>query len=443
MKKFLTVCLVAMLLLSLWGCADNKTGQPAITSKSNTADQNNATQNLQQSGSVAEKADDGRTILKLAITQLLIPKIQKRVDTFNATNPDYVVEVLDYTPGENEEFDAGIIKLRTDILGGNAPDLMQLEGMPLSALTQKGLLEDLNGYLESDPDLGPDSLVEGAYRALSDESGLHRISPFFYVCGLYGTGSAIGDRQSWTFDELRSFLETHSAVEKPFVNMKVNRLIILTVNQFIQEDGTCNFESPEFISLLNVMKQYGGVEEVYEDNPNRAIASGEYLLSLTYLNGVDDYAALCGELDGDAKMIGMPAQLSSGNIADFPFTFAMLSSSPSKEGCWQFLKTLLDKDYQGGNAAVQDSMALEANSSEIPVLKAAFDAAVAQSSASQSVKDEFVSLVNGLQFTDDIDDRVLEIIVELLPTLYDGSMSAEEVAKTVQDKASIYLSENQ
>lgn len=423
MKKRIAAFLAITLVFSLVGCANKSAGKPS-----------NAT---------AEQTSDGRTILKLAATYQLHPHIQERIDTFNNSNPDYFVEVLDYTPGENEEYDAGSIKLRTDILGGNAPDLIELDGMPLSTLTNKGLLEDLTPYLEKDADLGSDSLVTGAYRALKDESGLHRIAPFFYLSGLYGKASAIGEADSWTFEEMSRFLEKNSTIKKPFVNMKAKRLLSLTVEQFINKDGTCSFDSPQFISLLNVLKKYEGDPGAYVDNQHRAIANGEYLLGITSLGGVNDYAAIRGEMGGDMKMIGMPTQSSSGNVADFPFTFGMLSDSPSKEGCWQFLKTFLDKDYQSADANEQSGEAATAQSGQIPVLKAAFDAAIQQSSAPQGVKEEFVSLVDGMQFANAEHGKVQGIIVDQLPALYDGSKSAEEIAKAVQNKASLYLSENQ
>lgn len=438
-KKLLASCLAAVSLVSLAACGMEPTSPvelPEVESSNPTS------QKQQIAETKAEQADDGRTILRLGVTNPLTPELQERVDSFNAENTEYVIEQVDYSMQEGEGVDSGFLKLRTDIIGGTAPDMLQLENMPVEVLTGKGLLEELSSYIDNDPDLGPDGLVAGARRALSDEDGLHRIAPFFFVSGLYGAASAIGDRDSWTFDELCDFLGENSSVTTPFINMSINMLVGQTVEQFISEDGSCNFESPEFISLLEVMKKYGGGDKVYVDNAGSAIVSGKHLLSITYISGVDDYAALSAEMGGDLKLIGLPSQSGSGNIADFPHSFGMLSSSPSKEGCWQFLRTLFDAEFQGGGLSVDGLDAIIGDSSKIPVLRSAFEADLASSPASQSVKDEFVAIVDGMQYTGTGDYKIVEIIIELLPKLYDGTMSAEELAKEVQTKASIYLSEN-
>ena len=436
MKKIIALCLALTCLVGLIGCGEKNRESKSATIR----------EEQKPALTVAEKAEDGRTILKFAITNILPPKLQERVETFNSTNKEYVVKLVDYTTSKEKgtSFEASLLKLRTDIVSGSAPDIIDLNGLSMQTLTNKGLLEELNPYIEKDPNLGSGSLVEGAYKSLKDETGLHRIAPFFFVSGLYGKKSLVGDKQSWTFDEMVKFLDKNSSVKTPFVNMRMNQLIIQTVNQFVKKDGTCNFDSPEFIELLKLMKKYGNKEPVYEGamNSGRAIASGKYLLSLTYLSGVDDYAVLNGDMNGDLNMIGLPTQSGHGNMADFATTFGMLASSPSKDGCWQFLSSLLDESYQKGSIEFKDDAAIEGSLKEIPILKKAFDESVTKSNAPQDVKSEFVKVVDQLQSATSTESGVLQIIIDQLPKLYDGSNDPQKTAKIIQDKATIFLSEN-
>ena len=63
---------------------------------------------------------------------------------FNRKNERYRIEVEDYSQyNTDEDYSAGLTKLTTELLAGNVPDIIDLNGLPYTQLAAKGLLEDL------------------------------------------------------------------------------------------------------------------------------------------------------------------------------------------------------------------------------------------------------------------------------------------------------------
>lgn len=406
MKRVLSLLLAVTMSLSLTACGNNK--------------------------AESDQTADGRTKLTLA-SFVLLPNIEEKIAEFNNTNEKYYVEVIDYSQYDTaDDFSAGETKLNTDILGGNIPDMIELGKMPVEQYTNKGLLENLLPYIESDADFGKNSLVLGAERALSTDDGLYRIAPSFLLIGLYGLQSEIGDKTSWSFEEMKEFLDSRSDVKAPFINMSMENIVPTTINQFMNADGTADFNSPEFISLLSSLKEYNEKTSEYKEDKNQALLNKEGLLATMYIADISSFDENFKALNGDMNVIGQPTSIGSGNIADFQFSFGMFSDSKNKEGCWEFLRTFLVEEYQ-------DKIV---ETGELPLLKSSFDKMLAASTATEEVKDKFTKIIDATTYSLAIDSFVFSSVREELPALYEGSKTAEVIAEEIQKKVTIYLSEN-
>ncbi|WP_026895512.1 extracellular solute-binding protein [Clostridiisalibacter paucivorans] len=376
-----------------------------------------------------------KTTLTLA-SFVLMPHIEERIVEFNRTNLDYRIEVLDYSKYNTpDDYSAGETKLNTDIVAGNTPDIIELGKTPLEVYTNKGLLEDLNKFLQSDETISKDDLVLGAFNALSTEDGLYRLSPHFSVTTLYGKESKIGDKTSWNLEGLQKFLDSNEDIVQPFINMPpsqiLNSLTMYTMDQFVDaESGECSFDSPEFITLLELVKKFSEDGPVGYKEPNKELLENKGLLATMYMGTAKHFAKADNELNGDLKIIGFPTEEGSGSVADFQFSFGIFSDSKHKDGAWQFLRTLLEEDYQDNIAEF-----------ETPVLLSSYNKMLDKAEIIEEQKEEYNKIINAVTKTSSYDGTLMGIISEEANAFFEGERSAEEVAEAIQSRARIYISE--
>ncbi len=124
----------------------------------------------------------GRTVLTLA-TMGLSSETRARVLEFNRSSSQYRIEVRDYSEyNTSGDASAGLSKLNTEILAGNMPDLLDLsDEIPLRRYASRGLLEDLWPFIDSDPELGREGVMERPLEAAEVDGKLYQIFPRFAI----------------------------------------------------------------------------------------------------------------------------------------------------------------------------------------------------------------------------------------------------------------------
>lgn len=424
MKKLLTLVLATAMVFSMVACGSQK------QAKEESKEAISTNEKLK----VLDPA--GRTKLTLA-SFVLPPDLEDKIAEFNNSNSEYYIEVLDYSQYNTEkDFSAGRTKLNTDIIGGNTPDLIDCRQIPLDQYTNKGLLQDLNEFIDSDEEITKDSFVPGALNSLSTGDSIYRMSPSFTAISLYGKTSKIGDATSWNIKDLNELLKNNSDIKEPFINMPpaqvLHSLIMYSMDEYVDSKaGTSNFNSQEFITLLQTVKQVSNTAQSEYKETNEELLSDKGLLATMYLTGIEGFVKNHNELSGDMNLIGFPTQSGSGNIADFQVSFGVFADSLNKEGAWQFLKTFLDEEYQE-----------EVAEFEIPVMQSAYNQLLEASDATEEQKEEYNQIINNMSKTAQLEKTIMNIITEESTHYFEGEASAEQVSETIQSRASIYLSEN-
>lgn len=427
MKRFLILILAATFAFGMVGC-----GQKDKTDEAASLDKGGYTMNPD----LIAQNTEGKTKLTLACF-VLMPDIEQRIIDFNNTNSEYYIEVLDYSQYNTpDDYSAGETKLNTEILGGNTPDLIELGKMPIETYTNKGLLEDLNNFLSTDVDYSIQSIVPGAYQALSTGNALYRITPSFTAIGLYGKSSMIGDAKSWNATEMKDILDKNADIPTPFINMPTGQLFsslnMYTLNTFIdRSSGISEFNSPQFAAILEIVKQYGGQPEGEYVESIEALMENKALLATSYMGGINQYAEMEEEFAKDINFIGFPTNSGNGNVADFQFSFGMFSDSENKEGCWQFLRSFLDKEYQKKVAEY-----------EIPVEQSVFTETLKASTATEEQKRKYSEFINSITRSSFFDDTLIKMIEEESMQYIEDKRSLDETINAIQSRVSIYLSEN-
>lgn len=85
------------------------------------------------------------------------------VRDFSSLYPEYQVEFVDYEAQYGEQADQ---QLLMDLLYGQSPDLLFVNGLPYEVYARQGLLEDLYPWIDADETLSRTDFTQNLLRAL-------------------------------------------------------------------------------------------------------------------------------------------------------------------------------------------------------------------------------------------------------------------------------------
>ncbi|MBR5356102.1 MAG: extracellular solute-binding protein [Lachnospiraceae bacterium] len=400
--------------------------------------------------------------------------IREDVINFNKTNDKYRIALKDYSIYQSEDnYSAGQEKFNSDVASGNGPDIILTNDMrTVQNCMSKGLFVDLNKYLDNDPDIDKNDLFPNILKAGSYNGKLYEIIPSFYISTLVGKKSLFNGKTSWTMDEFNQFRkslpEGMKIIGEDMSRMDVlNQFTAMCADDYIDmSKPACYFDSPEFISLLEFIKELPENNDDYWMNYDYAKEEAAYRDNKTALyfysmSDIRDYnRILKGTFGEPVTFIGYPVKEGNGSCIQFTSAFAISSKCPDPEAAWQFVKKYLQKDVIKNNYwGIPASMSLFDEMGEEATKKPYYmdgnkkieysDTALINGEwvdIDQITSDEVAELKNfimSVERTGTYHDDILSIIAEDAAPFFEGQKSAEDVVKIIQSRATIYLNEKQ
>lgn len=427
------------------------------------------------------------TVIELAYAHSLEDNIRAQMTDFNAKHRDVNIVTLDYSKyATADDPNAGEWKLITDILNGIiSPDIVfgNPKNSDMVQLTEKKLFTDLTPYFENDDTVNPDTVFGCVKRAFTDEDGkMWGITPFFSLHTLVSTGEILGeyaDLSVWSLEDFLDFSENYStAVMFDFTREFVSTYMNSIYADFCDtKNGVCDFDSDLFVRYIEFLKtlpteaeysaksEYGSVSlteryPYYRDGivPLRKYSLGEGMLAPRYFFGTEDY-----------RMIGFPTAGDTGAVFATRMAFVITSSAENPEICWEFIKSFMHNDYSmwisdPGMTAMKEEYKklIESERGDIRVYEdgvwvsnakaAMFDSiGIPFSTAPYTVEEwdeetaekslEYLDN-EGMRLTDRLPAAVTDIVNEELSAFFAGQGNADDCAKKIQSRVSIWLSEN-
>ncbi|MDE5993203.1 MAG: extracellular solute-binding protein [Oscillospiraceae bacterium] len=421
-----------------------------------------------------EELPDRKLIKLFALT--IDTEIRQQILSFNRNNLEYEIELTSYADYEN-----GSERMNMDMISGNVPDVLILGkdelfyDIPADSYISKGLLANLYDFMKNDPDFDRSDYLENYFKAYEVGGKLYEIVPVFDIITLFGKASRLGEEPGWTMEEFNAITENLTGREilgeyrKDYL---LNRFLYNCSDSYIDRNkGKCYFDSDEFISVLKFCNKFLDETPEYGADTNELmgnIREDRQLMEFTFA-GTPMYfrTAEKGYLGKQVTFKGYPS--SKGNGSSFydmnGVRFAISSKTAVPDGAWKFVKAFLSDEYQ--------DMYSEQQSSGIPIklssLEKKFeneqkpfeyiggdgktyyeeenryytgggwidigypDAADAERAM------EFLKSIETVQRR----DRNLSVIVqEEAGAYFAGQKSAEEVAKTIQNRVQNYLDES-
>ncbi len=365
-----------------------------------------------------EKPEEKRCV-KVAVSYKS-PMLCSAAERYNSTHENSVIELVEYAASEDTEAENTADDLCLEIAAGDYPDIIDLSIIDDIELDSMGMCTDLYPFLDSDDELSRDSFFPGVFTACEKEGKLISL-PAAYKTIFVSAGKS---KFFEDFTELNNAYIMELAEKYPdkllspfHTNSSVYIFDLFDMNQFIDYDSyTCNFNSEEFINILEFCSQYPAEVE-FLTTPDENILTDKaliYLFQVSIFTNPD-----LEKIFGDEEYTVLETNFHYG------IRLAITESCPDKNAAWEFLSEV----YNGESG------------DDFPVTVKQFEEK-RDSFVTQQHYDFAYDILSGTDgFTETLSDDIAIIISEETAECFNGEASPQECAEMLQNRISIYLSE--
>ena len=393
---------------------------------------------------------EGSTILLATTSEYgLDYRIQEAIRQWNLENPQYPIEVVNYSVySDGTDNRAAQMKLTADILSGKIPDIYDfsmasVDTIPSAAqYARRGLLEDLYPYIDNDPELSRGDFFSGILQSLEINGGLYELVPEYSLLTTFASSKAVGAEENWTYKGLNAIVEQSGYFESIF-DERNDRMFLLgniidaSGKKLIDwSAGECHFDSEYFKDLLETMKkmpEYG----VHKDYTSYIKEIQESKGLLYYMNMRDIWmvSTAPGAFGESYCLPGLPEV---GSVIYPLCSFGISAWSENKEQCWEFLRQFLTKEYNGQFYL----------SPRIDGMQAQYDRAwqnvedVADAHPyGQAAMQQILDILDSVDTAARHDAQIWQIVCSEVGAYFAGQRSLEDTVDLIQSRASIYMAE--
>lgn len=374
-------------------------------------------------------------------------KLRDSIIRFNNSDPEYRIEIQPLLYNNESERDRLLIELATseDI------DILDTSFLPDGAL-DAGLLADMLPMIDADETISREDFIPSLLQAMMKHGGLYEYTDKFTLVTLLARPEMFPGRESWTVNQIEELIAQHPEYAPLWQSM--NREMIVTVvswaatAEFIDwENACCSFDSRAFQDWLRLLK------ELLDD---KSPQDEEKLMAFCY-----DFASDAGfssryPFQSDYAVAGFPSTEGTGSFllklgssagesrstVGQNTRIGIMASSKHQEGAWRFVRTLM----------MSESEEDQSISFGIPASRERFERVI-DSSLSNNGEFQGLAMFNaddaqrlreqvyGATKLIHTDKQILLVMQSEINAFLDGQKSAEEAAKQIQSRLSLYLAE--
>ena len=400
--------------------------------------------------------------------------VKQRVVNFNKTSEKYRIVVKEYQQyNTSEDYMAGYTQMNNDILSGSMPDILVADlNMPVENYISKGLIADIGEMIQKDEELSQKEFMENVFDAYKVNDKLYYVIPSFNVRTMIAKKAWVGDRTTWTMKDMQEVVASMPEGSQGIGDLTRDSFFY-TMMQYCGNDfvdvstGKCNFNSPDFINMLNYAKslptEFG---EDYWGEDYWATWQSQYrddrtLLLECYISSARDMTRnINGFFGEDISYIGFPTESGKGSIVIANQKYVISAKSKNQEGAWEFLRYYLTDEYQGtlqwalpvskelfvkqAKEAMEDPYYFDENGEKVTYEDTMYinNEEVKLPNLTQEQVDDYVSFVESVNKPNYYNEAIQNIISEEAAAFYEGQKSAEDVANIIQSRVQIYVNEN-
>ena len=391
------------------------------------------------------------------------------------------VQTQDDSQGKNDY----LSRINTNIMSGTGADIFAMDIIPLHKFTET--LENLEPYMRGDPDFSRADYRQNILDALRYRDGTWFL-PMDYTFNYYAYDTTLvppeiaagfGVVKTWSAEELiRLGIPLYDGSNRLFNAVDFirgpggmfNQLLTENIASFVNlETGRPNFIDGGFSSLLSSVNGYSQQGYILRGITGRPDAG--QVMQRTMGEPTDRFyfklnsnVSLIGQF---SRSVGMMMRISTGGSApaiesndeiagiqantdgSVPFrynqAFAINSQSKNKETAWAFIKFLLSKEMQLSTNAFNFGLPINNEAREEKAGLVFFGNLTTPNNQQRQAFEAYKAAVERL--SDNIncyvvqDTSLNDMIISEAQYFFGGARNADEVARILQNKADLYLSE--
>lgn len=497
MKKLVAIVCAAALTFSVTGCGQTKEASVKQLLSEKLAgeitvscyDTMGYKDFLQNAAKAFEKKNPG-TKIKIE-TYAAMPEV-KTSEIEGAT-----IAVMSSGDDTQERADY-INKINTELMSGEGADVLAMDILPYYKYADGGQLEDLQAYMEADSKFDSSNYCKNVLDAMKYHGGQY-IIPLDYHFNYMAYDSSL-----FTEAEQKN-LQNHSitynklikSAQEPFARVNADsndpirmfgitegsqmfrELLSTDYAKYIDiENKKVHLTDGSFTKLLEEVKEYGQNGYLQPNSDSEEFSIEDFTLSKSkqpkiFYKSKESYSLLEEALkragseasysfstdfgnESNDKILGLLTNADEDINVDYFQAYGINSNSDNKALSWAFIKFLLSEEIQAGQEIaligipVNKAARSEKTQEDISGMTGmSTEEASTQSKelteAQQKAYDyylksteEFSALLNHHSIKDDAIDNMIEKEVN---KYFDGSESADQVARTLQEKIELYLNE--
>ncbi len=415
--------------------------------------------------------------------------LESAIAQFRKKYPDVKVDLKDFSaatisssedgPGDDEinraqkaEEDYRKI-VSTELMAGKGPDIVETEGLPYRRYIDKNCLENLSEVIKNDKSFDINNYKQNILNAFKYKNNLF-VMPVNFSFASFAANKGIMDKEGisidsskWTWKDFLSLAQKITrdndgdgkpdqyAMEKMSPEGIFSMVLLSEYNNFIDLDKkSCSFDSGEFIDLLNFTKGFSDmgvcspkldISELY-----KMLDPGTIGFMRSYFGTYQGVIQTQCLMNGEVEFYNMPSYSAqkTPNIIYEGRTYAINNNSKLKAEAWEFIKLLLSDEIQARDDMYQFPVsisALEKKAKSEIERNYMYMAYKDKGRKVRALNEEDVKMVNKmideLELLPYVEEQASQIVLEGIKDFFSGKKSAQETAKLIQNKVSIYLNE--
>ncbi len=419
---------------------------------------------------VQEVVSDCEGTIKIN-TYMVTEQLEKGIEAFSKKYPNVHIEVDSYINDfseiqEGKTTEKYITELNTAFMSGEIGDILVLdEGLPSYKYIESGYLADLTSFVEGENGLDDETYYKKIIDAACYKENYYCIPLEFYLPE-YGINQALLEKagldensfenNTWSVEEIIKAFEQirDESKEECYLGAGIAEHFFMTshdTNDYIDvANKVVTIDSEEFIKELEMCQSLVDngylLEEPQAEEYCKIVFQG-LAVNEPPLYNRDFYELADPEMAMyNFNTVSKPQKTAQGEVrAKCTEGLSVTEHASNPELCWTFIKFMLSDEVQSGISAMQP---INRNATKVrgkELMKIAQKWGYKYTVSDDEVLEDYqkqiekrVEMVTDVSWTD---EAIWLAVMEGAREYFDGTKSAEDVAKSLQNKIEVMLNE--
>lgn len=427
--------------------------------------------------------------------------LRSMIVEYNKTNDEYRINVVDYSEyATDDDYNAGVTKLTTEIISGSVPDIFLTSNLPIDKYAAKGVIADLNTFMDGGNGLSRDYFVPQVMSALEKDGKLYELPTSFSVQTAYALSSIASQYDTWNVaavqDAMTQLQEGATVFSNGWTkNTALSNCLSRNLSAFVDwTTGKCEFDSEAFQQLLAFCNSFPAetsdgdgaiayassadiaVDDAMWDSDATRITNGKQLMSTIGMYSFDSYIWNVYAIRDKITFTGYPTEDGSGSSFKLQMPMAISSVTKYPDAAWDFVCSIIKKmntidedNYYYGfpisqaafDAEMTDIMTeqyqLDENGEQVDwdgdgepdkAIRGSYETMENGERVYKDVYaltqediDQILGVINSTRSVYDYDQEILDIITDEVAAYFAGDKDVQTTVNMIQSRVNLYVQE--